>query len=372
MHAYLKLVRDRFDFYGTWLPGSNVQVGEIGRLAQGGSFISTGSLTRRGQQEPPKRSQSEPPLQAMVGASVTMGAGASVEVGELVSTLAKPSASLTLKMATHNSAALVLDKVTRDQFEDEQVIRALMSEMRLQGRLELDEVVVTQVLIAKSGIVASSSAKDFGGSAGADAGVGVTELTLGTANGHIVIQNEKTSDTIRQAKRGHPLTPMYRALFFLGSRNWPRFWQKTLTVEDLVEAGASLRALRGAARSSRRAQSVYARAIEGVVAYDITGGYFAGEPGLLLSGSPDVVASSSPSLALAEHAINELGLADHGVEDFTVPLIGGGLRPESGRVSLGLKLRSRGYEEEARDFDTHFARVVDLLEGVTEPRSGGA
>jgi hypothetical protein len=149
----------------------------------------------------------------------TRSGGVSVDAGNVIQALGDASASLTMKMAKQNSAALILDNVGTTYFRDERIIRLLMETMLAKGFIEVDEVVVTYVRRAQSGIVAASSEKATAieGEAGAD--LGLTEFKLGKVKGKLSIVQGQTSDTIVEGEQGRPLTPMYRALFFRAS--WP-------------------------------------------------------------------------------------------------------------------------------------------------------
>lgn len=314
MHTYLQLVLERFDCYGTWLPGSRIQVGEIGRIVGGGSFDLTGDVEGRTQEPPPPTIRiKEPPRQATAGATASREAGVSLAAGEILDAIAKASASVQVKMDRRNSAVLILEEVTRKQFSDERTIRALMEAMRQRGLIELDEVLVTYVLEAGSGIVAASSSKETGG--GSELELGLTEFQLGKIEGRLAITSGETSETVVEAKKGRPLTPMYRVLFFRGSRNWWNFWKKHYTIEALLQSAASLRAHRRtrgyAARVTGPRHGGISRSTGVTRALVPT----IGEPEL-----PGVVSSSMPSLSLAELALQDLGEA--GLETETIePLV---------------------------------------------------
>jgi len=303
MHTYLQLVLERFDCYGTWLPGSRIQVGEIGRIVGGGSFDLTGDIEGRTQEPaPPTIRIKEPPRQATAGATASREAGISLAAGEILDAIAKASASVQVKMDRRNSAVLILEEVTRRQFSDERTIRALMEAMQQRGLIELDEVLVTYVLEAQSGVVAASSSKETGG--GSELELGLTEFELGKVEGRLAITSGETSDTLVEATKGRPLTPMYRVLFFRGSRNWWNFWKKHYTIEALLQSAASLRAHR---RTRGYAARVTGPGYGGISRF--VGGTRAlvpmiGEPEL-----PGVVSSSMPSLSLAEVALQDLGEA---------------------------------------------------------------
>ncbi|HEX7290987.1 MAG TPA: hypothetical protein VF250_07665 [Conexibacter sp.] len=344
MHTYLRLVLDRFDCYGTWLPGTRVYVGEIGKLVGGGSFSHTGDIGERTGEAPPAIIPvDEPPQQAMAGATASRSGGVSVKAGEILDALTDASASVTMRMAKRNSAALLLEQVTRRQFGDERIIRRLMETMLQKGLIDLDEVVVTYVLEAKSGIVATSSERELAGDATVEAGVGFSEFKLGKVRGRLAIVSGESSDTIAVAERNRPLTPMYRVLFFRGSRPWWHFWKKVYSVEALIEASTSLRASRGIRATLAPPQ-------------EATGA---------------VSGSSRPSLALAEQALMQLSGAEVPVLGYTPAAAGSLPRVEGVSVvgaemvglhkDMGAILHARGDLEGA---ERHLQTAMELANAV--------
>jgi hypothetical protein len=302
MHTYLQLVLDRFDCYGTWLPGTEIHVGEIGELIGKGSFSHTGEIKDRIEGHAPKINRvKEGSKQAMVGASASRAGVASLGAGQILHALTDASVKLTLKINKQNSAALILEDVTRHQFADERRVRQLMQELREREQIDLDEVVVTYVLEAGSGFVAATSSSETSGEAGAGVGIGFSKFELGKVNGKLVIVSGKTSETVSVADEERPLTPMYRALVFRGSRRWWHFWKTKYTVDALIEASASLRIMgrRGGSRL----------AISGAdAAYAIPPRWSASAvERFAVVEAIDVVSSSRPSLALAEQTLAELG-----------------------------------------------------------------
>jgi hypothetical protein len=301
MHTYLRLVLDEFDCYGTWLPGTQVRVGEIGTLVGHGSFSHAAWLDKRADMPMPDvESAKEGTKHALVGATVTRAGGASVAAAQVLHALADASISLTMTLDKRSSAALILDQVTRHRFSDERVVREMMETLRRAGKIDLDEIVVTYVLESKSGLVAASSSSDKAGEAEGGVGFGVSRLELAKVKGKLAISAGDVSDTTAVAKPREPLTPMYRALCFRGSRAWWHFWKKIYSAEALIEAAASLRAL----RIGSRAEFAYKRG----VGYGVSPRLSVGSvPGFALTETVDAITNSHPSFALAEQALQELG-----------------------------------------------------------------
>lgn len=74
LRGYFDLVFREFDCYATWLPGTGVQLGDIGRLTTGGCFERSGSLATRAEM-PAARILEEPDQTVATTGSVNFGSG---------------------------------------------------------------------------------------------------------------------------------------------------------------------------------------------------------------------------------------------------------------------------------------------------------
>jgi hypothetical protein len=231
LRAYFDLIYSELDCYATWLPGTRVAVGEIGRLSENGSFQHTGTLEGRGRPLPEVRHQPEPPQTVSTRGGVTFSAGGGVELDDAVQALARADAKLDINFTRSQAAALILQGIVRHEFADEQPVRAAMSSMLEDGSLQTDEVVVTYVLEARSGVVATTYDAQAGSDAHAGVAIGPGALTVANVDGHLRVVSQRSSQTVAQAERGRPLTPVYRALVLHRNRPWWRFWRTTLEIQ---------------------------------------------------------------------------------------------------------------------------------------------
>ena len=184
--AYFELIYSELDCYATWLPGTGVAVGDIGRISVSGSFQRTGDLAGRAQL-PLTRSVPEPPQTVSTRGGVTFSAGASVETDKVTQVLASAAAAVNITFGGTAAAALIMQEVTRHEFADEQPVRALMSAMLRTGTLDPDEVVVTYVMTASSGLVATTYDASRGVDVDADASLGHGVLKVARVGGHLEV-----------------------------------------------------------------------------------------------------------------------------------------------------------------------------------------
>ena len=233
LRAYFDLIYSEFDCYPTWLPGTGIAVGDIGRISESGSFQRTGALADRAQL-PPTRTEREPSQTVSTRGGITFSSGMTVKTDQVVQLLASAGATVDITFGGTAAAALILEEVTRHEFVDEQPVRALMNTMLAAGTLNPDEVVVTYVKAADSGVVATNYDASRGVDIEIDAAVGQGVLQVARVGSHLKIISQRGSQTVVTAQQDRPLTPVYRALTFRHNRNWWSFWHSWLEVSALI------------------------------------------------------------------------------------------------------------------------------------------
>jgi hypothetical protein len=123
---------------------------------------------------------------------------------------------------------MVLQNVMRFEFADEQPVRVLMKRLVEDHKLDEDEVVVTWVILAASGVVMTTYDTKEGADADLRTELGKGNLTIANVNGQLKVVSLLTSQTVATAEPNRPLTPMYRALVLRRNRNWWSFWKSWL------------------------------------------------------------------------------------------------------------------------------------------------
>jgi len=233
IRAYLDLIYRELDCYATWLPGTGIAVGDIGRISQNGTFLRTGSLSVRAW-VPPTLETAEPSQTISTERSVTFSAGVQFNADNVVQLIADAGATLDISFGSATAAALILEDVTRNEFANEQQVRTLMTTMLDCGQMAEDEIIVTYVKQVASGIVATAYDVDTGANVAADVGIGQGTIRVGKVGGHLKIVSQRGSQTVVAAEPGKPLTPVYRALTFRRNRDWWSFWRSELEVQSLI------------------------------------------------------------------------------------------------------------------------------------------
>lgn len=233
IRAYFDLIFSEHDCYATWLPGTEVSIGDIGRISESGSFLRTGNLRNRAEL-PPTQAKPEPDQVVSTRGGVTFSSGVNVKTEDVVQMLASAGASLDITFGSAAAAALIMQGVVRYEFVDEQPVTTLMASMLAAETLHPDEVVVTYVKEVGSGVAATTYDAQSGLDVEVDAELGKGALTIASVNGHLKVVSQLGSQTVVTAGEGKPLTPMYRALAFRRNRRWWSFWNTWLEIKSLI------------------------------------------------------------------------------------------------------------------------------------------
>jgi hypothetical protein len=233
VRAYFDLIYQELDCYGTWLPGTGVAIGDIGRISQSGTFQRTGSLSGRAEL-PPTLAVAEPPQTISTRQSVTFSVGGDVHATDVVQAIAAADVKLDVSFGDATAAALILEDVTRHEFAEEQPVRDLMKTLLAAGKIADDEVVVTYVKEAGSGVVAASFDGTKGTDDSASAGLNLGTMSLARVGGRLKVVARHGAQTVVTAEPGRPLTPVYRALAFQRNRAWWSFWRSSLELRPVI------------------------------------------------------------------------------------------------------------------------------------------
>jgi hypothetical protein len=233
LSAYFELIYSELDCYATWPPGIGITVGDIGRVSQSGTFMRTGDLSSRAYL-PPTLDTVEPAQTISTSHGVTFSINAEVHADDLIRMLADAGATLDISFANAAAAALILQDVVRREFVDEQAVRALMTSMLNERKLDENEVIVTYVKQAGSGVVATTYNVESGADVDIEVGLGQGLIRVAEIDGHLKVVAQRGSQTVAVAEPGKPLTPVYRALALHRNRNWWSFWRSSLDVQPII------------------------------------------------------------------------------------------------------------------------------------------
>jgi hypothetical protein len=151
-----------------------------------------------------------------------------------VDTTVKVGAQLDITFTRAGAAAMVLEDVRRHEFDEEQQVRSLMWQLFDSRAIEQDEVVVTYVKEARSGVIATTYDAKAKTDVDVTAHPGAGSVTLARVGGLLQVASVRSSQTVVTAEPNRSLTPMYRALVFARNRNWWTFWRSHIAIGNAV------------------------------------------------------------------------------------------------------------------------------------------
>jgi hypothetical protein len=208
---YLDIVHKQFGFYATWLPGSLIEVGEIGVLRDG-VFVHTAHLRDFGVKFR-RKTLDAPSMRYASEGGVKFTASAKGSTDKVVSAIAKADAGLKIAFKKKGALVFVLDPATDDRIEDVDAITKWMDGAIYHDKtLPKDHIVVSHVRRAGGGVVAM--AQDEGAEVqlkgGADLGSGTVTLAKVSGKFELVSANATEFVSIPRGRSG--MTPVYRFL----------------------------------------------------------------------------------------------------------------------------------------------------------------
>lgn len=231
--AYLKAFHDQTGFFGTWPPGLQVEVGEVGRIDDQGIYRRSTDLARIGIVF---KTQTLPyqDVQFTTEGSVEISGGFAAKTGQVVSAAVDVQGALTISFTSGNAIFVLLrDVLVHRVVDEEQLRRDMMTAWHAEPRrLETDHVVITKVLSAGSGALAMSgdSAAQVEGSS--TLAVAPGKIELADLRGSVsFVSTSNTRFAVSTRDDDPPLTPMVEMLHFAKNRQWWRFWRPVVSAQ---------------------------------------------------------------------------------------------------------------------------------------------
>ena len=147
-YAYVKGMDKALGYLASWLPTTDVHVGDVGRF-DGPTFVPTSSLEAFGMKFKVKSDTSAGDMQASVGRGIKLTAKAKGQVLDIAPSIPSAKAGVVVNFASSNSSILSASGCVQDQIEDQEELRETL--LDLYDRWDWDKklVVVTHVVRAK-------------------------------------------------------------------------------------------------------------------------------------------------------------------------------------------------------------------------------
>lgn len=216
--AYVRGIDKQLGYLATWLPTTDIRVGDIGRF-DGPTFVPTSSLSARGFKFKIYRDKDKGDMKAQVGRKMTLTAKLAGDAMKLAPSIPKAKAGVLISFSEDNSAALSLAGCIEDRIEDQEVLRDRILDLYDRYEWDKDLVVVTHVVRARKAtvLVSEKGGANFALTASASAklagGVELGKLATG-----FTMASEYNSAYSFVSRSN--LTPLFRAFRVTGF--WPR------------------------------------------------------------------------------------------------------------------------------------------------------
>ena len=204
---YTKIVVEQFGLHASWLPGTLVEVGDIGEFHDG-AFVRTSSLKAK-RFSFKVESKPAPSMRFATQNGVEFLASAKGQTSQQLGAIGKLDAGLKIKFKTANALALVLDPARDRRISDADAVAAWMETQRGK-KLKEKQVVVTHVRSATAGVIAMAREAGAEVQLRADADLGKGPISIASVSGKFGLVSSTHTEFVSIPSGRSGMTPMFR------------------------------------------------------------------------------------------------------------------------------------------------------------------
>jgi hypothetical protein len=209
--TYLETVYTQFRFHATWPAGSLVVLGDIGEIRDG-AFVRTSSIADKGVNFKRQR-RDAPSIRFATRGGVEFRGTISGETDQAVSTIGKLDAGLKVTFKRQGALVFVMDPAEDEFIRDVDGLADWMhTQMGQQMRPE--EVIVTHIRRARSGLIAMASESGAEVQLKTNAQIGTGELDIANVKGNLELVHAWATDFVSVPRGRSGTTPLYRMLHY--------------------------------------------------------------------------------------------------------------------------------------------------------------
>jgi len=205
---YTRELRQRFGYSATWVPTSEVRLGDVGRL-QRYEFERVATLTDFGVQFDRRNGSTTSSLNYNSNHGVSFAIKASGELPPLGSGLAAADAGIIVSFGATDAIVLQASGCVMASIENQHELARQILALYEGGEWDDDFVAVTEVVQAGKATVLISSSSDGSVVFTTDGGVQLGPLSLAAADVELRVSRSRNIGTQIVAEGG--LTPLFRA-----------------------------------------------------------------------------------------------------------------------------------------------------------------
>jgi hypothetical protein len=224
--SYLDTVKNQVGYTGSWLPGSIVEIGHIGTMRDGAFVYQTSLQELRVPFR--KKTDDAPSMRFASSSGVAFTGSGKGKTNKALGAIGRASAGIKIAFSHKGALAFVLEGVTEDSIRNVNAVAAWMAKNK-DRKINSDQVVITHVRRARSGVIAMSNEGGAEVQLKTDVDVGSGKLSIAKVGGNLelVMANKTEFVSIPHPKDG--MTPLFR---FLRYKEWHQLG--TPVVQEIV------------------------------------------------------------------------------------------------------------------------------------------
>lgn len=220
IETYLETVYKQFQFHASWPPGSLVELGDIGKISDG-AFVRTSSLADKGFSFR-KEKRDAPSLRFASKGGVAFHGSLSGKANKVVSAIAKLDAGLKIAFKKVGAIVFVMDPAYDESIRDIDSLDEWMRSVRGKA-LKADQVVVTHVRRAGSGVIAMASTEGAEVQLKTDVSIGKGRLSIADVKGKLELVTSTDTEFVSIPRGRSGTTPLFRMLRYHVPSPWNPF-----------------------------------------------------------------------------------------------------------------------------------------------------
>ena len=210
---YVEGIERQLGYLATWLPTTDIHVGDIGRF-DGQTFVPTSSLSARSIRFAVQRGVAVGDLSAQIGRKIRITAKARGETNQLAPSIPKAKAGVVVEFGSKESAIFSASGCREDRMEDVERLSDVIERLYDTWQWSKDLVVVTHVVKARNATILVSSEKEatFELTASASAKAGPVDVGRLSAGWSLASSYNSSLSLVSRSN----LTPLFRAVKIQG------------------------------------------------------------------------------------------------------------------------------------------------------------
>ena len=228
---YTRELKRQFSYLATWLPGTPLDLGDIGILKRN-IFTKISNLSDLNIQFDIEKDTTKSDIEHSSKGAVSIATKASGTVAPPGSALGNVDAGITVEFSKENAILFKANGTLSNAIKDQIKLGKEILELFRKGEWDKDWVVVTELVEADSATILISSSSKGKIELNAKGEINASNLDIADANLGLELAYSKDVSTKIIAESS--LTPLFKAKQVMGRSSSPTFSQKTIRSIDLI------------------------------------------------------------------------------------------------------------------------------------------